>query len=316
MKVLVTATNYSKYCQPAKKLLEEAGCEIIENPHGRPYTFEELKEIVGDIDGVVVGVDTWNEEVFRLAPKLKVLARFGVGVDNIDLKAAEKREIVVCNSPGINSSAVAEQAAALILSSMRQIPQMNNAVRDGKWPRPMFHELKSRTIGFLGFGAIARNLAERLAGFHPEMIAYDKYPNQEMADKLGVKLVSQEEVLKKADIISIHLPATDETKHLINQETLNKMKDGVYVANTARGSIVSEKDMAEALRTGKVAGFASDVFETEPIDLSGSLFGFENYIATPHVSAETYENCETTSVVTAKAILAVFDGKEPEHKLV
>ena len=229
MKVLVTATNYSKYCQPGKKLLEEAGCEIIENPHGRPYTFEELKEIVGDIDGVVVGVDTWNEEVFRLAPKLKVLARFGVGVDNIDLKAAEKREIVVCNSPGINSSAVAEQAAALILSSMRQIPQMNNAVRDGKWPRPMFHELKSRTIGFLGFGAIARNLAERLAGFHPEMIAYDKYPNQEMADKLGVKLVSQEEVLKKADIISIHLPATDETKHLINQETLNKMKDGVYV---------------------------------------------------------------------------------------
>ena len=105
MKVLVTATNYSKYCQPGKKLLEEAGCEIIENPHGRPYTFEELKEIVGDIDGVVVGVDTWNEEVFRLAPKLKVLARFGVGVDNIDLKAAEKREIVVCNSPGINSSA-------------------------------------------------------------------------------------------------------------------------------------------------------------------------------------------------------------------
>lgn len=101
------------------------------------------------------------------------------------------------------------------------------------------------------------------------MIAYDKYPNQEMADKLGVKLVSQEEVLKKADIISIHLPATDETKHLINQETLNKMKDGVYVVNTARGSIVSEKDMAEALRTGKVAGFASDVFETEPIDLSG-----------------------------------------------
>ena len=193
---------------------------------------------------------------------------------------------------------------------------MNNEVRDGKWPRPMFHELKSRTIGFLGFGAIARNLAERLAGFHPEMIAYDKYPNQEMADKLGVKLVSQEEVLKKADIISIHLPATDETKHLINQETLNKMKDGVYVVNTARGSIVSEKDMAEALRTGKVAGFASDVFETEPIDLSGSLFGFENYIATPHVSAETYENCETTSVVTAKAILAVFDGKEPEHKLV
>lgn len=316
MKVLVTATNYSKYCQPGKKLLEEAGCEIIENPYGRPYTFEELKEIIGDIDGVVVGVDTWNEEVFRLAPNLKVLARFGVGVDNIDLKAAKDRGIIVCNSPGINSSAVAEQAAALILSSIRQVPQMNNAVREGKWPRPMFHELKSRTVGFLGFGAIARNLAERLAGFHLEMIAYDKYPNQEMADKLGVKLVSQDEVLSLADIISIHLPATDETKHLISKENIDKMKDGVYVVNTARGSIVYEKDMAEALKSGKVAGFASDVFETEPIDLAGPLFAFPNYIATPHVSAETYENCETTSVVTAKAILAVFGGKEPEHKLV
>ena len=316
MKVLVTATNYSKYCQPGKKLLEEAGCEIIENPYGRPYTFEELKEIIGDIDGVVVGVDTWNEEVFRLAPNLKVLARFGVGVDNIDLKAAKDRGIIVCNSPGINSSAVAEQAAALILSSIRQVPQMNNAVREGKWPRPMFHELKIRTVGFLGFGAIARNLAERLAGFHPEMIAYDKYPNQEMADKLGVKLVSQDEVLSLADIISIHLPATDETKHLISKENIDKMKDGVYVVNTARGSIVYEKDMAEALKSGKVAGFASDVFETEPIDLAGPLFAFPNYIATPHVSAETYENCETTSVVTAKAILAVFGGKEPEHKLV
>ena len=316
MKVLVTATNYSKYCQPGKKLLEEAGCEIIENPYGRPYTFEELKEIIGDIDGVVVGVDTWNEEVFRLALNLKVLARFGVGVDNIDLKAAKDRGIIVCNSPGINSSAVAEQAAALILSSIRQVPQMNNAVREGKWPRPMFHELKSRTVGFLGFGAIARNLAERLAGFHPEMIAYDKYPNQEMADKLGVKLVSQDEVLSLADIISIHLPATDETKHLISKENIDQRKDGVYVVNTARGSIVYEKDMAEALKSGKVAGFASDVFETEPIDLAGPLFAFPNYIATPHVSAETYENCETTSVVTAKAILAVFGGKEPEHKLV
>ena len=147
MKVLVTATNYSKYCQPGKKLLEEVGCEIIENPHGRPYTFEELKEIVGDIDGVVVGVDTWNEEVFRLAPKLKVLARFGVGVDNIDLKAAEKREIVVCNSPGINSSAVAEQAAALILSSMRQIPQMNNAEMENGLAR-CFMNLRAVQLDF------------------------------------------------------------------------------------------------------------------------------------------------------------------------
>lgn len=316
MKVLVTATNYSKYCQAGKKILENAGCEILENPHGRPYTFDELKEIVEDIDGVVVGVDDWNEDVFKLAPKLKGMARFGVGVDNIDLNAAKEHGIIVCNSPGINSSAVAEQAVALLLSLIRNIPEMNSAVRKGEWPRPMFHELKSRTIGFLGFGAIARNVAQRLAGFGPEMIAYDKYPNQEAADKLGVRLVSQEEVLKESDIISIHLPATDETKHLINKETIQQMKDGVYIVNTARGSIVNEADMAEALESGKAAGFGTDVFEHEPIDLSGPLFKYDNYIATPHVSAETFENCETTSVVTARALLAVFEGREPENRLV
>lgn len=316
MKVLVTATNYSKYCQAGKKILENAGCEIIENPHGRPYTFDELKEIVEDIDGVVVGVDDWNEDVFKLAPKLKGMARFGVGVDNIDLNAAKEHGIIVCNSPGINSSAVAEQAVALLLSLIRNIPEMNSAVRKGEWPRPMFHELKSRTIGFLGFGAIARNVAQRLAGFGPEMIAYDKYPNQEAADKLGVRLVSQEEVLKESDIISIHLPATDETKHLINKETIQQMKDGVYIVNTARGSIVNEADMAEALESGKAGGFGTDVFEHEPIDLSGPLFKYDNYIATPHVSAETFENCETTSVVTARALLAVFEGREPENRLV
>ena len=280
------------------------------------YTFDELKEIVEDIDGVVVGVDDWNEDVFKLAPKLKGMARFGVGVDNIDLNAAKEHGIIVCNSPGINSSAVAEQAVALLLSLIRNIPEMNSAVRKGEWPRPMFHELKSRTIGFLGFGAIARNVAQRLAGFGPEMIAYDKYPNQEAADKLGVRLVSQEEVLKESDIISIHLPATDETKHLINKETIQQMKDGVYIVNTARGSIVNEADMAESLESGKAAGFGTDVFEHEPIDLSGPLFKYDNYIATPHVSAETFENCETTSVVTAKALLAVFEGKEPENRLV
>ena len=316
MKVLVTATNYSKYCQAGKKLLEDAGCEIIENPHGRPYTFEELREIVSDIDGVVAGVDTWNEDVFQLAHELKVIARFGVGVDNIDLNAAKGHGIIVCNSPGINSSAVAEQAVALLLSLIRKVPQMNSAVRNGEWPRPMFHELKSRTIGFLGFGAIARNAAQRLRGFGAQMIAYDKFPDQNAAYSLGVRLVSQDEVLESADIISIHLPATDETKHLISKETIRMMKDGVYIINTARGSIVKETDMAEALESGKVAGFGTDVFEHEPIDLSGPLFRFENYIATPHVSAETYENCETTSVVTAKAILSVFNGEEPYNRLV
>lgn len=316
MKILVTATNYSQYCQAGKRILEQAGCEIVENPNGRPYKISELKEIVGDMDGVIVGVDTWNEEIFQSAPKLKCLARFGVGVDNIDLNAAKKYGVIVCNSPGINSSAVAEQAVALLFSLMRQVPQLNQAVRRGEWTRPMFHELKTRTVGFLGFGAIAREFAGRLKGFHPNLIAYDKYPNRDEAKRLGVQMLSLNEVLRKSDIISIHLPAFEETKHLICKENIQKMKTGVFLINTARGSIVNEKDVAEAMKEGKIRGFGTDVFEKEPIDISEKLFQFENYIVTPHVSAETYENCETTSIVTAKALISVFEGKEPDHRLV
>lgn len=316
MKVLVTATNYSKYCQAGKQILERAGCEIIENPNGRPYKMSELKEIIGDVDGVIVGVDTWNEEIFQVAPKLKCMARFGVGVDNIDLNAAQKYGVIVCNSPGINSSAVAEQAVALMFSLVRQIPQLNQEVRKGKWTRSMFHELKSRTVGVLGFGAIARNFAERLKGFHPNLVAYDKYPDEEKARELGVRLLSLDEVLQQSDILSIHLPAVPETEHLICKENIQKMKDGVFLINTARGSIVNEKDVVEAIKTGKIGGFGTDVFEKEPVDVSGELFQFPNYIATPHVAAETYENCEATSIVTAKELLAVFEGKEPEHRLV
>lgn len=316
MKILVTATNYTKYCRAGKTILENAGCEIVENPHNRPFKEEELKKLVSGIDGVVAGPDIWNETIFSLASNLKVIARFGVGVDNIDLNAAKKHGVVVCNTPGINSSAVAEQAITLMLSLIRKIPEMNAAVRKGLWPRPMFHELRSRTVGFLGFGAIARNVAQRLRGFGPEMIACDIYPNQEAANTLGVKIVSQEEVLAKADIISIHLPANAETKHLISKETISQMKDGVYIINTARGSIVNETDLLDALKEGKIGGVGTDVFEHEPVNSKSPLFELDNYITTPHVSAETYENCEETSVATARQILAVFAGKDPEHRLV
>lgn len=315
-KVLVTVTNYSKYCGEGKKILEDGGCEMIENRKGRPLSADELKTIIGEVDGVVAGVDTWNDEIFSHASNLKTIARFGVGVDNIDLQEAKRHRIVVCNSPGINSSAVAEQTIALMLSLVRAVPRLNGSIRKGEWQRPMFHEMRSRTVGLLGFGAIAKNVAVRLRGFSPRMIAYDKYPDVEKAKSLEVEMVSLEQIFELSDIISIHLPATEETHHLICRENIEKMKDGVLIVNTARGNIVNENGLAEALQNGKVGGMGTDVFETEPVDLKSQLFRFDNYIATPHVSAETFENCEETSIVTARAILDVFTGKEPENRLV
>lgn len=314
-KVLVTATNYSRYCAPGKKLLMDYGCQIIENPHQRPFWLEELKDLIIDADGVIAGVDTWNKELFRLSPRLKGIARFGAGVDNIDLKGAKACGITVTNCPGVNASAVAEQTVSLMLCLTRQIPRLNNSIREGKWDRIMSHELGKCTVGLLGFGAIARNVAKRLQGFGPRIIACDKFPDYRQAEIYGVELATMEEVLKYSDIISLHLPSNEETRHIINEESISKMKDGVLLVNTARGSLVDEKALAEALRSGKAAGMGTDVFEQEPADPANPLFSFPQYIATPHTSAETYENCEETSLVTAQALIDIFEGRIPENKL-
>ena len=316
MKILVTVTNYSKYCQAGKRILQDAGCEIIENTSGRPFTAEELEELVGYVDGAIAGADVWSEQIFRAALKMKVLVRFGVGVDNFDLEAAKKYGITVCNCPGINTTAVAEQAVALILGLTRQIVWLNKETKEGKWPRIMMHELKSCTVGILGFGSIGRNICEKLKVFSPVLIAYDKYVDEKEAERLGVEMVSFEEVLKRSDVISVNLPAVPETIGIINSQNITKMKNGVYLVNTARGSLVKEKDVAEAIRTGKIAGFATDVYAREPITRENPLLSSDRVIMTPHTSAETYENCETTSCVTAKIVLDVLRGREPENRLV
>ena len=316
MKILVTVTNYSKYCQAGKRILQDAGCEIIENTSGRPFTAEELEELVGDVDGAIAGADVWSEQIFRAALKMKVLVRFGVGVDNFDLEAAKKYGITVCNCPGLNTTAVAEQAVALILGLTRQIVWLNKETKEGKWPRIMMHELKSCTVGILGFGSIGRNICEKLKVFSPVLIAYDKYVDEKEAERLGVEMVSFEEVLKRSDVISVNLPAVPETIGIINSQNITKMKNGVYLVNTARGSLVKEKDVAEAIRTGKIAGFATDVYAREPITRENPLLSSDRVIMTPHTSAETYENCETTSCVTAKIVLDVLRGREPENRLV
>ena len=316
MKILVTVTNYSKYCQAGKRILQDAGCEIIENTSGRPFTAEELEELVGDVDGAIAGADVWSEQIFRAALKMKVLVRFGVGVDNFDLEEAKKYGITVCNCPGINTTAVAEQAVALILGLTRQIVWLNKETKEGKWPRIMMHELKSCTVGILGFGSIGRNICEKLKVFSPVLIAYDKYVDEKEAERLGVEMVSFEEVLKRSDVISVNLPAVPETIGIINSQNITKMKNGVYLVNTARGSLVKEKDVAEAIRTGKIAGFAMDVYAREPITRENPLLSSDRVIMTPHTSAETYENCETTSCVTAKIVLDVLRGREPENRLV
>lgn len=314
-KVLVTATNYSTYCAAAKALLEENGIEVIENPYGRPMTREELLAVIGDINGVVVGVDTWNEEIFAHAPKLRAMARFGVGVDNIDLAAAKAHGIRVTNAKGMNSNPVAELTVGLILSTLRNVPAFNASIREGKWDRFMGRDLAGMTVGLLGFGDIAQRVAKKLSGFDVSICAYDLYPNLEKAKELNVEMVSMEEVLHRADVVCMHLPSLPSTHHIMDARTFGMMKDCSYFINTARGALVDETALAQALRSGKLKAAAIDVFEQEPVRGDNPLFALPNLFATPHTAAETYDTYHNVGLATARQLLDVFAGKKPNNLL-
>jgi D-3-phosphoglycerate dehydrogenase len=315
MKVLVTATNYSKLCPEAKLLLEQGGCEVIENPHGRPFTFAELKEQVADIDAAIAGVDSWSEDIFKLAPKLKIIARFGVGVDNIDLAKAREYGIQVTNVPGKNANAVAELTIGFILGSLRNIPALHHSTRAGGWDRFVGMELAGRTIGFLGFGNIARKIAYKLQGFDVQLLAFDKFPNLDAAREHNVTMASLEQVLRQSDIVSMLLPSLPETYHLMGREQFAMMKQTAYFINTARGVLVDEAALYEALTNHTIAGAAIDVYEQEPTAADHPLFGLDNIITTPHTAGETYETYHAVSLITAQAVLDVFAGKTPDHSL-
>lgn len=314
-KVLVTATNYSRLCANAKQLLLDNGCEIMENPYGRPLTFEELKEVVGSVDGVIAGVDTWNEDVFKLAPQLKGIARFGVGVDNIDLEAARKYGIQVTNVPRGNANAVAELAVGLMIAVRRSIPLLDQSTKNGGWDRFVGSELAGGTVGLLGFGNIAQLTAKKLRGFDVELIAYDKYPDAAKAEEYGVKLTTFEQVLTDSDIVSMHLPSLNETYHIMNDGAFSMMKSSAVFINTARGAVVDEQALARALTSGAIAGAAIDVYEAEPVSADNPILRTRNLITTPHTAAETYETYERVSMVTAQALLDIFEGREPQHLL-
>lgn len=314
-KVLVTATNYSTLCAEAKQLLEEAGCEIIENKLGRPHTYEELIPLVADIDGVITGVDTWDEAVFKLAPNLKAIARFGVGVDNIDLAKAEEHGIKVSNVPGGNANAVAELAVGLILSMLRNIPALQQSAKSGFWDRRVGDELAGKTVGLLGFGHIAQMVARKLQGFDVKLIAFDRYPNIAKASELHVELVTSDEVLQQSDVVSMHLPSLKETYHMMSDKQFSMMKASAYFVNTARGALVDEKALYSALLAQSIAGAAIDVFEQEPVSADNPLFQLDNLLATPHTAAETAETYYRVGLVTAQALLDVFAGKDPANLL-
>jgi D-3-phosphoglycerate dehydrogenase len=291
--------------------LSRKGIEIFENTPGvetvvdNEITADGLRRSLKDFDALVVRSRTnLTADLIEGAGRLKVVGRAGTGLDNIDLEAATKRGIAVMNTPGGNTITTAEHALSMLLSLTRNIPQATTSMKSGKWEKKRFQgrELCHKTLGVLGMGKIGSVVADRAKGLKMNVIAYDPFLSPELAGKKGVEAVTLEELLARSDYISVHVPLNKSTKHLLNADAFSKMRDGVMLVHCARGGIVDERALLDALGSGKVRGAALDVFETEPPG-ENPLFELDNVICTPHLGASTAEAQENVAVAVAEQII-------------
>jgi D-3-phosphoglycerate dehydrogenase len=284
-------------------ILKQAGLQVEVKTKLTP---EQLLEEIKGYEGLVVRSATKvTAKVLDAGVKLKVVGRAGSGLDNVDLEAATKRGIVVMNTPGGNTVTTAEHALALLVALARQVPQATASTKAGKWEKSKFMgvELYQKVLGVVGLGQIGSHVAKLGQGLMMKVVAYDPYLSVERARQLGVQQATVEELFRQADFITLHTPLTPETTNLVRAETIALMKDGVRIVNCARGGIVNEADLYQALVSKKVGGAALDVFEKEPVDPANPLLTLENFICTPHLGASTTEAQENVAVAVAEQIV-------------
>ena len=273
---------------------------------------EELKARIADYDALIVRSGTKvTREVIEAGTKLKVIGRAGVGVDNIDVDSATERGIMVVNAPGANTISAAEHTIGMLLSLSRKIPAANQSLKSGEWTRKKYMgvEVNGKVLGIIGLGRVGGEVAKRAKGLGMRVVAYDPFISQDRAGELGVSLMSFSEVLSISDFITIHAPLTKDTYHLIGKDEFEKMKDGVRIINCARGGIIDENALAEAIRSGKVAGAALDVFEREPPPADSDLLKLDSVIVTPHLGASTEEAQRAAAIVIAEEVIRALENK-------
>jgi D-3-phosphoglycerate dehydrogenase / 2-oxoglutarate reductase len=290
------------------QLLRDAGFEVED---GTGWDGEELERRIGDFDGILIRSATrLDASLLDKATRLKAVGRAGVGVDNVDVEAATKRGVVVANAPQSNVITAAEHTMALLLSLARNVPQAHSSLVGGQWERSRFSgvELYEKTLGVLGFGRVGQLVAQRARGFGMHVIAFDAYVGEERFRELGVeRAASSDELYAAADFITVHLPKTPETENWLDAEAFSKMKDGVRILNVARGPLVVDEALKEALDSGKVAAAALDVFREEPVT-DHPLFGYPNVVVTPHLGASTAEATDRAGYQAAEQVVAALTG--------
>lgn len=282
MKILITPRSFGQFSKTPITLLEDFGFELIKNPKGSILTEDDLIELVQDVDAIIVGVDPLSKRVLEHAKNLKVISKYGVGVDNIDLDYAKEKGIAIERAINANSDAVADYAFTLLASVARRVVEIHNACVKHDWQKRNALDIYKKSIGIIGYGAIGKGLAKRASGFDMDIMVYD--PFLESVD-IG-RLVSLDEIIENSDFISLHLPLTDDTHHLINAENIKKMKKNAVIINTARGGVIDETALYHALKNKEIYGAGLDVFETEPPSDS-PLVSLDNVVLGAHSAAST-----------------------------
>lgn len=310
MKILVTPTSL----QPGKNeaalsVLRRFTEDLVFNETGKPLSEEDLIPLLKECDGYIAGLDEVTEKVIAACPKLKVISRYGAGYDRVDIAAAKRHGIKVTNTPGVNAQAVGELAFGLILAAARKIPYLNNETRKGAWVRSTGMELKGKTLGILGLGAIGKVVASCAQGFGMQVLAYDPYINEDYCQKHGIEAADFETLMSRSNVVSLHLPLLDSTYHMIDREAIERLPNGAVLVNASRGGIIDEDAAYEALKSGKLFGLGLDAFETEP-PMASKLFELDNVIATPHTGAHTQEATEHMAALSIENLINVLSGKE------
>ena len=306
---------FGKFSAAAPRRLEKAGFQVdILRPN--QISSETISGTLNDETvAIVSGLEKLDGPVMDKAPNLRVIVKHGIGVDNIDLNAAKSRGIEVYNEPGSNSDAVADLALGLMFAMARKIVEGAEIVAGGGWEKITGVGVWGKTLGILGFGNVGRLLALRGRGLNMRVMAYDPFFNKEYADQYGIEQASIDDILKEADFISLHMPLLDSTRNMVDRTFFQKMKSSAILINTARGGVVNEDDLYQALKNREIAAAAFDAFAQEP-PIGNPLFTLPNFIGTPHMGANTVDAMAKTSNMVADTLLQALNGEKAQHRMV
>jgi D-3-phosphoglycerate dehydrogenase len=314
MKILITPRSFASSSDKAIQMLTARGYEIQRNNTDRPYKKEEMLNLIRDIDGIIIGIDELSAEIIERADKLKVISKYGTGLDNIDINMATKKKIIVTNTPQANVDAVADLVFGLILGLARRVPEADQKTKSGKWEKIIGKSVWEKTLGVIGLGKIGRQVVKRALGFQMNILVFDLIKDKKFAQRYGIKYVNLEKLLQKSDYITIHIPLNDTTRGMISYKELEKIKKEAFLINTSRGGIVDEQALYKALRNNQLKGAALDVYHNEP-PVESPLKELDNVIMTPHIAAYTEEAIENMGIQAAQNLIDVLEGRKPKNRV-